>query len=298
MQPGQSGGPYANLPSLPALSPPTPLMSTAPQYPNQGGQHMARSASHNMVLVTPDESSIQVPPPKLPPKSNSSPFLTNHSEAVYSHLMPEKSMHPNGQYSNHDGNSRPRQMVPQYSIPPDAVDSGRMSTSNGASHPSQFVWQQQNGNYTPNSIATSMPAAVTDRPPANQLQQTNSEESMRSTENMVSQNNPYVTLSAASPAVLSTLPKPTRSSKDYFDGIVLSDKSAQQQQQQQPAMDAAGPIVSPVNVSFAPALSAQKQDAIQRPVFTMPFGNSKPEQSAPENTTTETSQITGQWQRW
>jgi hypothetical protein len=290
MQPNQSGGPYANLPSLPALSPPTPLMSTAPQYPNQGGQNMARSASHSMILVTPDESSIHIPAPKLSQKSNSSPFLTTHSQSVYSHLIPEKSIQSNGQHGNYDGNSQSRQMVPQYSVPPDAVDPGNAATPNSGVNPGQFVWQQQNGTYAPNSIAASLPVATADRP-TSQSQLAISEDSMKSTEGLVSQNNPYVEVSAASPAGLFPLPKPTRNSKDYFDGIAISDKSAHQ------AMDV-GNATPSSTVSFDPTLPSDNQDAIQRPVFTMPFGKSKADHPMPENTPTETSQMTGQWQRW
>ncbi|KAJ9093179.1 hypothetical protein QFC21_006496 [Naganishia friedmannii] len=290
MQPGQPGGPYTNLPSLPALSPPTPQMATTPQYPNQGGQSMVRSASHNLILVTPDESSIHIPPPKLAQKSNSSPFLTNHSQSVYSHLIPEKSIHPNGQYINHDVNSQSRPIVPQYSIPPDAVDSGRVSIPSSGANPDQFVWQQRPGISAPNSIVPSIPVATADRP-TGLVQHANSAESMKSAESVVSLTNPYVKVSAASPAVLSTLAKPTRNSQDYFDGIAISDKSAQ------PSMEV-DPTASSGNIAFAPAFSAQNQDAVQRPVFTMPFGNSKPDQPMPENASTETSQMTGQWQRW
>ncbi|KAJ9111020.1 hypothetical protein QFC22_006616 [Naganishia vaughanmartiniae] len=290
MQPGQLGGPYANLPSIPALSPPTPQMSTAPQYTEQGGQNMTRSASHNVILVTPDESSNHIPPPRLSQKSHSSPFLATHSQTVYSHLIPEKSIHPNGQHSNYDGNSQPRQMIPQYPTLPDVVDPSKASTPNSGAISGQFVWQQQNGNYTLNSTATSIPVASADRP-AGQLQHTIPEESMRSTEIVVSQINPYVKVSAASPAMPSILPKPTRNSKDYFDGIGFPDKSV-------PTSMEVDPTASSANVSFHQALPAQNSDAIQRPVFTMPFGSSKADQPIPEIATTETLQMSGQWQRW
>ncbi|KAJ9105579.1 hypothetical protein QFC19_003561 [Naganishia cerealis] len=285
----QLGAQYSTLPSLPALSPPTPNIQvpTAPQYLSQAGPSLARSTSHSMVLVTPDESSVSIPPPKLTTKSNSSPFLTNHSQSVYSHLIPEKSMHPNGQYSNYESNSQSRHLAPQYSTQlatPSDVDSVRATIPSSGATSGQFAWQQQSGSYNTNSVASSVPIVATDRQ-LGQLHLGNSEGNMGSTESGVSQNNPYVNVSAASAAVSFAVPKPTRSSKDYFDGIVLSDKSAQ------PAMEV-GSITASGDVSLDPALSSQNEGAVQRPVFTMPFGNSKAEQLSSESTTTET------WQRW
>lgn len=101
---------------------------------------------------------------------------------------------------------------------------------------------------------------------------------MRATEAMGNQNNPYVTLA------VEAAPKPTRRSKDYFDGVVFPDNSAQP--------DAKSTMSSDMNID--PTIDSQP--ASNRPIFTMPFGSSEGPSETPSNPMMDN--IKGPWQRW
>lgn len=257
--------PYTGLTNPPALSPPTPSVQSHAAAPYAPGPSMARSTSHNTTLVTPDEN-----PATAHSRLGGQPSAS--SQPVHPHPGTEKQGYQNGQYSNYD--ARPQVVQPSYSGSSTGVPAGA-ATSGGPS------WQQ---NYAIPSSAPSSGSELQD----GQSNYPGTEGVERTTEAMVAQNNSYVTVSATSSVVVTTALKPTKDSKDYFDGVVFLDKSARPNA----AVDSTSD-----EVAIDPAIEAQPSSAY-RPVFTMPFGNPDGPTEPSENPMMDLSHIKGPWQRW
>jgi hypothetical protein len=250
--------PYSSLSSVPALSPPTPSVQNHPA-PYAPGPSMARSASHNTTLVTPDENSVS-----SQTRLGSQPSTSLHPSAslsIYSQSVPSKPEYLTGPYSSYD--PRPPTGQLPYSTSTTGVGAG------------QFSWQA--GHYA------TTPSGPSGGPELNIL---GSEGGVRSVEAMVTPNNPYVMFPTPSAVVEATAPKPTRRSKDYFDGVVFSNTRVHSIADVDSTMS---------DVSIDPTIASQ-HSSTHRPVFTMPFGNSDTTTEAPMNPLVDN--MKGPWQRW
>lgn len=250
--------PYSGLSNVPALSPPTPSVQSqsAPYAP---GPSMARSVSHNTTLVTPDENSVN-----SQTRMGSQPSTSLHpsaSHSIYSLSVSGKQEYLTGPYSSYD--TRPQTGQLPYSTSSTGVAAG------------QFSWQT--GHY---ATTPSGPSSGSD---SNLL---GPEGGVRSVEAMVTPNNPYVMFPAPSAVAKATAPKPTRRSKDYFDGVVLSDTRVHSIADVDSTMS---------DISIDPTIDSQ-QSSTHRPVFTMPFGNSDTPTELPVNPLVDN--MKGPWQRW
>lgn len=236
---------YSGLSGVPALSPPTPNVQSQPP-PYAPGPSMARSASHNTALITPEESSNQ---PSTSLRPNISQSLSSQSEKQQEYLTGQS-----------------------YDVRPGTGQLSYSGSSTGVAA-SQFSWQSEH--YPTTSSGPSGGSEIQGTQP-NLL---GAEGGIRTTEAMGISNNPYVTLAAEA------APKPTRRSKDYFDGVAFFDKSVRSD---------VNPIMS-TDMNIDSTMNSQQSET-NRPVFTMPFGNPEGQTETPSNPMMDN--IKGPWQRW
>lgn len=253
---------YSEFASVPALSPPTPNQQVLPVPPHSAGS-MARSVSHNTTLVTPDENSVHT---RTGGQSSSAPFVPVHSQSTYSYSATEKTSYLKAQHGSYE--SRP------------PYGQGSSSTSvigsmlNNPDGNGDFQFQQA---VTYNTMPTD---------PSDNLQP-QSAGTTAGSRAMKTQNIAYANVPVHS-LVNDNTSQQNRRPKDYFDGVVVFNQST-------PPGFAAEP---PSNEIYTdPHTQSQPQPA-QRPVFTMPFGNSDAAREAPENPSIDLSHVKGPWQRW